>query len=102
MLFRCVATTKVILVYTLEECMSQHSSPVYILGEITRNSFWPEPPSQPKTSSIGYIVTQALVTFFVIWYTVNPTAALHKVTPAGSTTINVIFIGLALFGGKSG
>jgi len=101
-LFRCGATTKVILVYTLEERMSQHSSPVYIPGEITRNSFRPEPSFQPKTISTGYIVTQALVTFFVIWYTVSPTAALHEVTPAGSTTMNVLFIGLALFGGKSG
>jgi hypothetical protein len=82
--------------------MSQHSSPLCILGEITRNSFRPEPSFQPKTISIGYIVTQALVTFFVIWYAVSPTAALHKVTPAGSTTMNILFIGLALFAGKSG
>jgi len=76
---------------------------IYIfLGEITRNSFRPEPSFQPKTISTGYIVTQALVTFFVIWYTVGPTAALHEVTPTGSITINVLLIGLALFGGKSG
>jgi hypothetical protein len=37
-----------------------------------------------------------------IWYTVSPTAAPHEVTPAGSTTMNVLFIGLALFGGKPG
>ena len=82
--------------------MSQHSSPVYILGEITRNSFRPEPSFQPKTIITGHIVTQALVTFFIILYTVSQTAALHKVTPAGSTTMNVQFIALALFRGKSG
>ena len=82
--------------------MSQHSSPVYILGEITQNSFQPEPSFQPKTISIGYIMTQALVTFFVIWHNVSLTAALHEVTPAGSITMNVLFIGLAVFGGKSG
>jgi len=77
-------------------------SPIYILGVITRNSFRPEPSFQPKTISIGYIVTQALVPFSVTWFTVNPTAALHEVKPADSTTMNVLFIGLALFGGKSG
>jgi len=50
----------------------------------------------------GYIVTQALVPFSVIWFTANPTAALQEVSPEGNTTMNVLFIGLALFGGKSG
>ena len=93
---------RLFLVYTLEKCMSQHSSPVYILGEIIQNSFQPEPSFQPKTISIGYIMTQALVPFTVTCFTVNPTSALHEVTPADSTTMNVLFIGLALFGGKSG
>ena len=77
-------------------------SPVYILGVITRNSFRPEPSFRPKTIRIGYIVTQALVPFSITWFTVNPTVALHEVTPADSTTMNVLFTGLALFGGKSG
>jgi len=82
--------------------MSQHFSPVHILGVITRNSFRPEPSFRPKTISIGDIVTLALVPFSVTWFTVNPTAALHEVTSEYSTTMNVLFIGLALFGGKSG
>jgi len=77
-------------------------SRAYILGVINRNSFQPEPSFPPKTISIGYIVTQALAPLSVTWFTVNPTAALHEDTPADSTTMNVLFIGLALFGDKSG
>jgi hypothetical protein len=51
---------------------------------------------------MGYIVTQALVPFFVSWFTVNPMAALREVMPADGTIMNVLFIGLALFGGGSG
>ena len=40
-------------------------SPIYILGVITRNSFRPEPSFRPKIINIRYIVTQALVPFFV-------------------------------------
>ena len=76
--------------------MSQHFLHYKFWGVITRNSF------QPETISIGYIVTQALLPFSVTWFTVNPTVALHEVTPADSTTMNVLFTGLALFGGKSG
>jgi hypothetical protein len=88
--------------YTLEECMSEHFSPEYILGVITRNSFRPEPSFRPKTISICYIVTQALVPLSVTLLTVNPTVALHEVTPAESMTMNVLFICLALFRVKSG
>jgi hypothetical protein len=40
--------------------------------------------------------------FFVISYTISLTAALHEVTPAGNTTMSILFIVLAVFGGKSG
>ena len=93
---------RLFLVYTLEECMSQHSSPVYILWGNYSNLFRPETSLRPETISTGNTLTQAFVPFSDIWYTVNPTAALHEVTPAGRTTMNVLFIGLALFGGKSG
>jgi len=64
--------------YTLEGWMSQHFLHYKFWGVITQKSF------QPKTISIGYIVTQALVPFFVSWFTVNLTAVLHEVTPADS------------------
>ena len=71
--------------YTLEECMPQHFLQYKFWGVITRNLFRLEPSFRPKTISIGYIVTQALVPFSVSWFTVNPTAALDEVTPADST-----------------
>jgi uncharacterized membrane protein len=70
--------------YTLEECMSQRFLQYKFWGVITRNLFRPEPFFWPETISIGYIVTQALVPFFVSWFTINLTAALHEVTPADS------------------
>jgi len=71
-------------------------SPIWVLGVVTRDSF------QPETMSMGCIMTQALVPFFVSWFTVNPTVALHEVMPADGMTMNVLFIGLALFGVQSG
>jgi len=88
--------------YTLKECKSQHFLHYKFWRVITRKSFRPEPSFRPKAISIGYIVTQALVSFFLSWFTINPTAALHEVTPADSTTMNVLFVSLTLFGGKSG
>jgi hypothetical protein len=64
---------------TLEECMSQHFLHYKFWEVITRNSF------RPKTISIGYIMTQALVPFCVSWFTVNLMTALHEVTSADST-----------------
>jgi len=88
--------------YTLEECMSQHFLQYKLWGVITRNLFRPEPSFRPKTISYRLHRDSGFGAILRILIHRRSDGSAPPSYASRQYEMNILFIALALFGGKSG